>query len=74
MAEFTSMLRQRIETLLKKLEACEVVYSKYIQLLQDYAFVYESELEEEMDFALRARLDHFLKRSKWLRRKRKTSA
>jgi len=60
--EFSSILGQRIETQLKKLEACEVAYSKHSSLLKHYAFVYESELEGEIDSDLRARLDHFLRR------------
>ena len=71
--EFSSILRQKIEILLKKLEACEIAYSKHCYLLQNYALVFESELEGEMDSDLRARLDHFLKRSKWQRRKKKDS-
>lgn len=45
MTEFITALRQRIESLLKKLEACELAYSKHWGLLRDYTFVYENELE-----------------------------
>ena len=72
MSELGAILREKIELLLKKLEACEVAYTKHFYLLHHYFVIYEAEPDVEIDAELQARIDHHLKRSKWKRRKSKS--